>query len=136
MTELYFRAWYIPAGRMFYRGYQKLNHVLLCDDDGTSAGQPRCRATYGDCALMMSTGLRDTQGLEIFEDDIIRITLRSGKSVVAEVRDVPDMHRSRGLHPLQSTLDRMSIAASEIFKLEILGNGYEHPLLLKKAATF
>lgn len=130
--NLVFRAWHVPEQKMYYRAYQKLFHVLLCEDDrGTQAGRgrPAYRARHSDCILMESTGLVDRNGREIFEGDILRVTA-DGRSFVDRVHDVPDMYRSRKLHPLDETLRRHGIEGTPArLDLEVLGNEHEHPHL-------
>ena len=129
MKELKFRAWHLKENRMYYRGYQKLFHVLLCEKDAgdeEGRGRPAKRAPYGDCVLLESTGLEDKKGREVFEGDIVRVRHR-GREFTDVVGSVPDMFGSRRLHPLQGLLKKHGITGNpDDLDIEVLGNEYEN----------
>ncbi len=135
MKELKFRAWHHKENKMYYRGYQKLFHVLLCekdpsDEDGND--RPVKRVHYNDCFLLESTGLEDQNRKEIYEGDVVRIQHRDQR-FVGLVGSVPDMFGSRKLHPLIELLKKHGITGNpDNLKMEVLGNEYEHPELLKE----
>lgn len=118
---------------MYYRGYQKISHVLLCrDDEGKAEGKgfPVLRASYADCDLLESTGVEDKNHKEIFEGDILRIKIGT-KTFQGVLEGIPDMFRSRRLHPLHELLEQFGIADDEQnLEFEILGNRYENSELL------
>ncbi len=111
---------------MYYRAYQKLFYVLLCEDDG-ARGRPALRASHADCVLMQGAGIKDRKGRDIFEGDRLRV--RTGaKSFEGVPSEIPDMYKSRGLHPLHELLKANGIidAPSDI-EIEVTGNEYENP---------
>ncbi len=122
---------------MYYRGYQKWLHVLLCaDDHGSNDGRglPVRRAAYKDCALLESTGVLDLKHREVYEGDIVRVNYK-GKTFVDRVGAVPDMFGSKKMHPLDELLKKYGVPGSpENLEVEVLGNEYEHPELLKEAS--
>ena len=135
MKDLKFRAWHVKENKMYYRGYQKFLHVLLCEKDAHDehgAGKPVKRAPYADCFLLESTGLEDKHRLEIFEGDIVRV--RQGEKIFTGlVGSVPDMFGSRKLHPLQGLLKKHGIAGNpDNLQMEVLGNEFENAELLKQ----
>ena len=140
MKELKFRAWHIKENKMYYRGYQKFFHALLCEkdpQDQDGAGKPVRRVPYGDCFLLESTGLEDKAGREIFEGDIVRVLCRlpdrqaGDKVFTGRVGSVPDMFGSRKLHPLQALLKENGINGNpDNLEIEVLGNEYENPEIL------
>lgn len=134
--NLKFRAWNVKENKMYYRGYQKLLHVLLCEDDlgeNDGKGRPVKRAGYGDCVLLESTGLLDKSGAEIYEGDIVRIAYK-GHTFTGVVAPVPDMFRSRKLHPLHDLLIKHGIPENPgNLEIEVLGNEYEHPKLVENS---
>ena len=138
MKELKFRVWHHQENKMYYRGYQKLFHVLLCekdplDEDGS--GRPVKRAGYGDCFFLESTGLEDRHRKEIFEGDIVRVR-HQGREFVDVVGSVPDMFGSRKLHPLAPLLKKHGISGHPDNRaMEVLGNEFEHPELLKEVES-
>ena len=135
MKELKFRAWHVRESKMYYRGYQKFLHVLLCEEDPKDkggGGKPVRRVGYADCLLLESTGMEDKDRREIFEGDIVRV--RAGeRSFTGVVGSVPDMFGSRRVHPLQSLLRKHGITGNpENLDLEVIGNEYENPEMLKE----
>ncbi len=126
MREIKFRVWHLKEKRMYFRAYQKCFHVLLCDWDESEPqrGVPVKRAAFDDCVMMESTGLLDLGGHEIFEGDYVRI--RDGeKQYEGIVEEIPDMFRSRKLHPLQGLMERLGLnARAENLVFEILGDRY------------
>ena len=115
---------------MYYRGYQKLLHVLLCDDDkGTNdwKGKPVKRASYDDCELLESTTFYDKNRTEIYEGDIVRVNYQ-GRIFEGLVDYVPDMFGSQRKHPLQSVLLKQGIQGNpENLDVEVIGNRFETP---------
>ena len=115
---------------MYFRGYQKTFHVLLCEDDlGANGGKgtPVKRASYEDCELLESTGLADKHGREIYEGDRLIVNYQ-GKSFQGEAGPVPDMFRSRRLHPLHDLLQALGIPDdAEELEFEITGSRYDLP---------
>ena len=125
MSEIVFRAWHKTERKMFYRAYQKWFHVLLCDDDGQASGKgiPKLRAGYDECILMQNTTFEDERGREIFEGDVIRIKTASG-IYEGVVENVPDMFKSRKLHPLEPLFKRFGLSQNEAMRFEVIGNIY------------
>ena len=135
MKEPKFRAWHHKENKMYYRGYQKLFHVLLCEEDPADQdgnGRPVKRIGYNDCYLLESTELKDKDGVEIFEDDILIV--RSGNKIFKDVVDsVPDTFGAGKIHPLRALLKKYGIVDySEKLELKVIGNVWEHPDLLEK----
>lgn len=130
MSEIHFRVWHRPDRQMYYRGYQKLTHILLCgEDQGREDGRgiPLKRASFDDCDLMQGTGVLDRAGREIFEGDAVRVYF---KKICFEgiLESVPDMYRSRRLHPLHDLLTKFGVdGEAQDLEFEILGNRYETP---------
>ena len=125
--NLKFRIWYLPEQKMYYAGYQKIFSVLLCDDDhGANQGRgiPVKDVSYDDCEFLQATDILDHRGQEIYEGDRVRI-LAKGRAYEGIVETVPDMYRSRGLHPLQELFEQLGVPLDAEMTFEILGNRYE-----------
>ena len=126
MSEIIFRVWHRPEKKMYERGYQKLTHVLLWER-GTHPGSgiPDKQASYEDCEWMQSSGLKDKSGREIFEGDRVRLQWQN-KITEGILEEVPDMFKSRGLHPLHALLLQAGIPdKAEGLEMEVTGNRYE-----------
>lgn len=128
MSEIAFRVWHRKEKRMYYRGYQKITHVLLCEDDHGSCeekGIPSKRASYEDCEFMQGTGLKDKRGREVFEGDRVRVQWQN-QTTEGVLEEVPDMFKSRGFHPLHQLLTGAGIPDNaEGIEFEVTGNKYE-----------
>ncbi len=139
MKDLRFRVWVIPEKKMYYRGYQKLLYVLLCEDDhgeNDGKGKPVKRAGYDDCQMLEGSSVLDKNRKEIYEGDIVKI-LYQKKIFVDLVDSVADMFGSKKIHPLQSVLLRNGIKGNpENLDIEVIGNHYESPELLRVARSF
>lgn len=84
---------------------------------------------YEEFKLMQSTGLFDKNGKEIYEDDIVRITLTDGfRYVVGEDGAVK---YKLGAFYILNGLDEYLISDFHIDDIEVVGNIYENPELLK-----
>lgn len=134
MKDLKFRVWHKKEKKLYYRGYQKLFHVLLCEDDlggNDGKGKPVKRASYEDCELLESTSFFDKSRKEIYEGDVVRIQYK-GQIIQGEVTYIPDMFGSKKLHPLKSVLEKNGISGNpENLEAEVLGNRFENPELLQ-----
>ena len=128
MREIKFRAWHTKEKKMYFRGYQKLSHILLCDNDlgeNDGKGIPVLKVSYEDCELLESTDLKDRNGQEIFEGDIVEIGFQ-GKAYKGVVGPIPDMFRSRGLHPLHELLAQYGIPDdAQNLEIEVIGNRFQ-----------
>ena len=128
MKDIRFRVWHVKEKRMYYRGYQKFLHVLLCEDDhgeNEGRGKPVKRASYADCIFLESTGLFDRHQREIFEGDLVRVRYK-GLDFQGLVDEVPDMFGTKKLHPLNTLLKEHGILGNpENLDLEVVGNEYD-----------
>ena len=130
MKDIRFRVWYMKESRMYYRGYQKFLHVLLCEDDhgeNDGKGKPARRASYGDCIFLESSGLYDKRQREIFEGDFVRGRYKN-REFEGLVGEIPDTFGAAKKHPLHSLLKQHGILGNpENLDLEVTGNEYETP---------
>ena len=128
MKDVKFRVWHIPENKMYPVGYQKLLHVLLCEEDlgeNEGRGRPVKRAKYKDCIFLESTGLRDKNGKEVFEGDRVRVRVQ-GKEFTGVVEAIPDSFGNKNAHPLGDLLKKNGILGNpRELEMEVLGNEYE-----------
>ena len=120
-----FRAW---DGGSVSRMYQP-DEVMVGDgniwiiDEDSVAGE---WIVNNDLELMQSTGLKDLNGVEIFEGDIVRFF----DSLYTVFYDIKEGSYRLKPHDERWVIDYMSNFTSEE-SLEIIGNIYENPELLE-----
>lgn len=124
-----FRAWHNELGRMMSISYMWFNVDSLEEiglDDAVT--NDYITVSPDEIELMQSTGLKDKNGKEIFEEDILDY---SGRKVIVKwhgsyagfiYRFVDELNkRSAEWYPLYLAY----------LKCEIIGNAYENPELLE-----
>lgn len=137
MVLLRFRAWYVLAEEM-------INEILMISfvrkeiigkfSDGSTSVPLKFedKRNGEDVVLMQSTGLKDKNGKEIFEGDIVRMRNPRDRRQIGLFQVVRVANS-----PMLGLLDKK--LTTEIFNLyehmrnyyEIIGNVYENPELLE-----
>lgn len=112
-----------------FRAFDKEKKVML---NNVSTGTIRIwdsniEAMAKDCDFMQFTGLKDKNGKEIYEGDILNMTYHGSVSIVKpEIKDVVGFER--GCFIVKET----GFPLGKIGRsLEVIGNIYEHPNLLE-----
>ena len=81
--------------------------------------------------LLQSTGLKDKNGVEIFEGNIVRIKSSDGVDYKAVI-----IFKDGGFCAVDGIEDNYSTRRYQLhkgdFELEVIGNKYEHPHLLEE----
>jgi len=82
-----------------------------------------------ECELMQFTGLKDKNGREIYEGDLVQETFSVGKEIKGRIQEVfwDEEHASFAIKPASPYIS-CGIAYSK--EREIIGNIYENPELL------
>lgn len=129
MREIKFRAWDKTRGVFNDTGYE-------LDCDGTMIVQP-------DCILMQYTGIKDKNGTEVYEGDIIQFTPSIRSSIISDMRDEDPLKKivywdddegQWGWKMLNGTPEGSgySFCKRNLETIaEVIGNIYENPELLK-----
>ncbi len=142
MREIKFRAWwkhpeYNPKGEMYFVGglmfATKQEGEPEYDDCNTpkEVGLMKRVNDYKigwndakECVLMQYTGLKDKNGKEIYEGDIIRV---GNGQLIEEIKWIQEKQWMTGECPFSGFVNHDAIYKKGV---EIIGNIYENPTLL------
>lgn len=100
--------------------YEKLSDLFMVLNADDSIYSP----------LMQSTGLFDKTGKEIFEGDIVRITMRIGKSTTTSIGAV-EFDKFEVCFRIRNELGGHYVTMFHTRYFEVIGNIYENPELLE-----
>lgn len=117
--EIKFRAWDKRHNSMEY-----INDLYWFEENGIH--------DFNDdnYIFMQNTGLKDKNGKEIYDSDIVKVTWGSGKIVFYEVK----YYGSLGYHYLRDTKNKEDddiICIYDYSQMDIIGNVFDNPELLK-----
>lgn len=124
MREIKFRCWTESAKKMYYP--EQLQGFGICPmtgllmeviDHGTDGAS--LEKTQTKDILMQYTGLKDKNGVEIYEGDILKFNTKGGNEMVYEVK-----WKGKGFKPTRMSDDNQE-------EIEIIGNIYQNPELLQ-----
>jgi len=92
---------------------------------------------YRDLELMQSTGLKDKNGVEIFEGDIVKIAINNGFDYLdgnLSIVKKSEYHSGLICELLSNTLEYLITDEADTgYRYEVVGNIYENPELLEPA---
>lgn len=124
MRELKFRAWVKAGKRMLPVGEIDFDYEFAFLDEENGH---RCERDFDEIELMQSTGLFDKNGIEIFENDIIKFEDYDGWEWTVNVVWCPELAyfgiSFGGGYPL--TFEDMKEFYTELKDIEVIGNIYE-----------
>jgi uncharacterized phage protein (TIGR01671 family) len=116
-----------------------LRHENFCNEEREEREYKQIEVPeYAD--LMMSTGMKDVNGKEIYEGDIVRCTVYDGKSMggyyggLVEAEGVVEYDFEKAAFVVEGITLSILVEEEEDARtyLEVLGNKYENPELLEK----
>lgn len=123
MREIKFRAWDSSKDRWViqsdYIHVDLDGSITYCDDDGSETNR-------NDLTLMQYTGLKDKNGVEIYEGDILRYGASKSSGTIADVY-IKDI-----VVEWQSDKAGFNLNADSVADMyEVIGNIHKNPELLK-----
>jgi uncharacterized phage protein (TIGR01671 family) len=131
MREIKFRAWDKKAKNMWrvlrlplsFLGGALLLHSYY--DNGETMQEDK---NIDDYILMQFTGLKDKNGKELFEGDIVKV-------FVSDIPEISGIFEVIWDSPMFRLVRELSLGKHFLpmnFEMEVIGNIYENPELLKK----
>lgn len=140
MKELKFRAFHKPSKKMFDVGMIDFLYETVYEyiSHGFSSSDAVELYDFHECELMQFTGLKDVDGKEIFEGDIVEITFNEEYSddfVVIEddAKNIYEVVFYDDCFFFVSTYYLPLYSLDEIdFNIKILGNIYQNSELLER----
>ena len=127
MTIPKFRAWTEEGEVMYYDVYPFKNDTLLLSYDEIAFDE----VPASDFILMQSTGLKDKNGKEIYEGDIV-VAMSQGVKALGKVKRRIDgywlMYPAWQHGELWHIVENVDTGETGV---EVIGNIYENPELLK-----
>lgn len=120
MKTIKFRAWDKEEKDMVFLTSNAFSELLINDCF------EKLQARY---EIMQYTGLQDKNGKEIYEGDIVKYTLFPEESSPVRIKDTVSF--SRGYYILEKRCELLGTKVP-YRELEVIGNVWETPELLKK----
>lgn len=135
MREIKFRAWNKRDKLMEYLDYLNLSKAQFCgnwnvappEDLFDVATVKGSLLLFSDVTLMQYTGMRDKKNVEIFEGDIVKIPHYHDKRTY-----INGFVKFKDGSFLVDYVDMEGIISCHKDNIEVIGNIYENPELLKK----
>ena len=123
-----FRAWTEEGKVMYYDVYPFKDDTLLLSYDGFAFDE----VPASDFILMQSTGLKDKNGKEIFEGDVVKYEV--GRNTYTEEVAYDKNFAGFGVRDADTDIIFTFLQLADVvdlISLEVVGNIYENPELLE-----
>jgi len=139
LREIKFRAWDKSEEKIIYSDKEYYDYDFRCDEHGNLLCYSNCSYadTFGDehdewvklDSVMQYTGLKDKNGKEIYEGDIIKHQIKDTRTVVFK----DGAFQTKRLVPVKGELhDTFFFYECTGKDWEVIGNIYENPSLLEE----
>ncbi len=125
--KLKFRVWNRKKEEML-----KPFHLLQYMDASERYQQEMCDAYGEDVVLMQYTGLKDKNGVEIYEGDVVKYVVNPHYEFENGKRTGVVKFEDGRFTPLPGHTHSDDLSDFENDKFEVIGNIYENPNLLKE----
>lgn len=136
MREIKFRAWNTKLRKMFFPEEMAQDQMCLLPTGYFINVHPIAKLSTIDYDYVMIplqfTGLHDRLGKEIWEGDIVKFTSHAKYDLIGEVKWFDDVSSFMIEYKFSSTVTDWQEFGLPIKKIEIIGNVWENPELLKK----
>jgi uncharacterized phage protein (TIGR01671 family) len=130
--EIKFKAW-DPVSKFFHAPMTMHQMLDICalPSDAVQSIAIKFRVTRNDLEFLQSTGLKDKNGKELFEGDVYRYQYEYDSDYDG---DMPIVKTSSGVATIKDVNDTYWVtqAKKEGGTVELIGNIYENPELIKK----
>lgn len=125
-----FRAWDKKCNEMFKDTFAITESGQVIIVEQKSVFDAPDYVFTDDLIIMQSTGLFDKNGNEIFEGDIVRISMRIGKRTTTSIGTV-EFDKFEVCFIIQNELGGHYVTMFHVRYFEVIGNIYENPELLE-----
>ena len=128
MREIKFRAWIEPKGADF-RAMANVSSIdfetrkIVVTFNNPYFAQTKFEFGDGDYTLMQSTELKDKNGKEIYEGDIV--------DYMSMIFEIINHRQAYGWNEDNEFIPFANMAPCQLPKIEVIGNIYENPELLE-----
>lgn len=118
----------VPKFRAWDKGLESMIPVEMIDFEYGMINVNAAWRTFEEIELMQSTGLKDKNGVEIFEGDVLTSNVQPCK-MVNPIKD------GYGVVRFENGMFKLGAISLVTFisKMEVIGNIYENPELLEQA---